>query len=286
MKKALFILSAMAVFSLASCNKLETENGFVSEDNLEMVFGVQGDGIEMAVTKATAVESVSSIYWSATTGSMGSDTEKYAPMQLSLDGTQFKTGKYWPSTSTAYNYYVSNVQFSWNGTSHAATIAATNATDIVAGTTTASYKSSPKVTVEHIFARTGSITLNAQSGYEIIGTTTWKIKSNANAGTAGTYNIGSKTWSGTITALSQQTLTSGSDLYLVPGSYNIEITYTLKKGDFEKQYTKNADVTFVAGAKNNITATAKVDDSDVSEIVLSVEVKPWGDNNITIDQLN
>ena len=277
----------MAVVSLASCNKLETESGFVSDESLEMVFGVQGDGIEMAVTKAGEIEPVIfSVYWSATTGSVGSDTEKYSPMQLSLDGSQFKTGKYWPSTSTAYNYYVSNVQFSWNGTSHAATIAATNATDIVAGTASASYKSSPKVTVEHIFARTGSLTLNAQSGYTIIGTPTWKIKSNANAGTAGTYNIGSKTWSGSITALSQQTFTSSSDLYLVPGSYNIEITYKLQKGDFEKEYTKNADVTLVAGAKNNITATAKVDDSDVSEIVLSVEVKPWGDNNITIDQLN
>lgn len=272
MKKAFIILAG--VLALAACQKA----GVQGLDN-SMTFRVNGENLDIQVsTKATEVTSVSSVYWMATSGTVGSDTKVYDPKQLTVDAGVYNTGYFWPATSVAYNYYVSNVQFAWEG---AAKIAATNATDIVAGKASASYKSSPEVTLDHIFARTGSLTLNPADGYELVGNATWKIKSNTGAGKSGSYNIGSGAWSG-VTALSQQTFTGTDDLYLVPGSYHIDITYTLKKGDWEKQFTKGADVELVGGKKNNLTATAHAGSDGPQEITLTVSLTPWSDKNTEI----
>lgn len=290
MNKLLIFLSALAVagLTLSSCNNLDNDRKSSDFSGLsEMTFSVKGDGISMAVTKAEAVTSLSSVYWASTAGATGADEQVYAPVSLSLDNGKASTGKYWPAESIAYNYYVSNVSFSWNASSSKATIAASNEKDIVAGIAEASYKSSPTVILEHIFARTGSLTLNAQDGFSLVGNAVWKIKSNSGTGVSGTYDIGSAAWSD-VSALPQQAFASDSDLYLIPGSYNVEITYTLKKDDFQKEFTKSANVTLEGGACNNITATAHVGSDEPSEISLTVEVKPWGSNNITIgtDELN
>ena len=279
MKKIFYLMAAFAALSLVSCNKAEFEN--TSSKLSEMTFSVAGEGLDIAVTKAAAVTGLTSVYWGATAGTLGSDTEEYAPVSLSVSDGNVSTGNYWPAESIAYNYYVSNVAYSWDASNHKATIAASNETDIVAAVASASYKSSPKVTLEHIFARTGNLTLEPKEGYTLVGDAVWKIKSNTDAGTSGTYNIGTKAWSD-VAALSQQVFTSSSDLYLVPGSYNVEITYTLKKEAFEQEYTKSANVTLGGGVVNNIKATAHTGSDDPSEITLSVEVKPWGENNITI----
>ena len=278
-------MAAFAALGLISCNKAEFEN--TSIKLFEMTFSVAGEGLNLSVTKAMtkaeAVTTLSSVYWGATTGTSGSDTEAYAPVSLSVSDGSVSTGNYWPAESVAYNYYVSNVAYSWDADNHKATITASNGTDIVAGTAAASYKSSPKVTLEHIFARTGSLTLEPKEGYSLEGEAVWKIKSNTDAGVSGTYNIGTKAWID-VSALSQQVFTSTSDLYLVPGSYNIEITYTLKKEAFEQEYTKSANVTLGGGVVNNIKATAHTGSEDPSEITLSIEVKPWGENDITITE--
>lgn len=278
-------MAAFAALSLVSCSKAEFEN--TSSKFPEMTFSVAGEGLNLSVTKgltkAEAVTTLTSVYWGATNGTSGRDTVVYAPVSLSVSDGSVSTGNYWPADSVAYNYYVSNIAYLWDADNHKATIAASNETDIVAGTAAASYKSSPKVTLEHIFARTGSLTLEPKEGYTLEGDAVWKIESNDNSGVSGVYNIGTKGWSD-VSALSQQEFTSSSDLYLVPGSYNVEITYTLKKGDFQKEFTKSANISLEGGVVNNIKATAHTGSDDPSEIILSVEIKPWGENDITISE--
>lgn len=285
MKRIFYLMAAFAVLILVSCSKAEVEN--TSSNLPEMTFSVAGEGLNLSVTKgltkAEAVTTLLSVYWGATTGTPGSDTEVYAPASLTVTNGKVSTGNYWPAESIAYNYYVSNAAYSWDASNHKATIVASNETDIVAGTAAASYKSSPKVTLEHIFARTGSLTLEPKEGYTLEGNAVWKIKSNDYSGVSGVYNIGTKGWSD-VSALSQQEFTSSSDLYLVPGSYNVEITYTLKKGDFQKEFTKSANISLEGGVMNNIKATAHNGSDDPSEITLSVEIKPWGENDITISE--
>ena len=196
-----------------------------------------------------------------------------------MSSSKINTGHYQTASPTAYNYYVANQSFSVGATT--SMTVANNNTDVIAGRTASSSSLTPSVTLGHIFARTGTLTANAPSGYTISGVS-WKIvgKSDIN-GTAGTYNMTSGAWSAASTKLSSETsLTSSSDMYLIPGTYTIKVTYTLSKGEWSSTATKSADVTLVQGKINNITGTVN-NLGGASEIVLSLSVSEWTTNNIS-----
>ena len=272
----LFLIGLVA----ASCNKLAStsEPVYYSEPQ-EIVLQV-GDGFEAVVeTKAEALTAVpTSLFWGASTGT-STETVKWATASKDVSGSSSKiinTGKYQTATPTAYNYYVANQTFTVAG----AMTVANNNTDIVAGRTAQNSTTSPAVTLNHIFARTGSLTCNAQSGYTI-SAVSWKIvgKSEIN-GTAGTYNMKSQTWTAASTKLTSDTdIDSDSDMYLIPGTYTLKVTYTLAKGDYHETFTKSCDVTIVGGKVNNVTCTAI--GGDASEIKISVTLTAWGTQNHT-----
>lgn len=257
----------------ASCAKsVEPEN----QTPKEIVLCVGGDTIDMQVqTKTTAITTVpSSLYYSMTTGTLGSEeTSKKGSTSGNVGSGKIATGVYQTLTSTFYNYYVSNaaITFSASGS----TISAANTTDVIAGTVT-SNETNPSVKLDHIFARTGTLTLNSQSGYAL-NNVSWSIESSS-AGTGGIYNIANGRWS-SVTKLSSTAITKDSDMYLVPGDYTLSVTYTLSKGDWNQTFNKKATVTLVAGKVNNITGTAS--GGNASEISITVTLTEWGTNNIT-----
>ena len=257
----------------ASCAKsVEPEN----QNPKEIVLCVGGDTIDMQVqTKTTAITTVpSSLYYSMTTGTLGSEeTSKKGSTSGNVGSGKIATGVYQTLTSTFYNYYVSNaaITFSASGS----TISAVNTTDVIAGKVT-SKETNPSVKLDHVFARTGTLTLNTQSGYTL-SNVSWKIESSS-AGTGGIYNIANGRWS-SVTKLSSTAITKDSDMYLVPGDYTLSVTYTLSKGDWNQTFNKKATVTLVAGKVNNITGTAS--GGNASEISITVTLTEWGTNNIT-----
>lgn len=257
----------------ASCAKsVEPEN----QNPKEIVLCVGGDTIDMQVqTKTTAITTVpSSLYYSMTTGTPGSaETSKKGSTSGNVGSGKIATGVYQTLTSTFYNYYVSNaaITFAASGS----TISAVNTTDVIAGKVT-SKETNPSVKLDHVFARTGTLTLNTQSGYTL-SNVSWKIESSS-AGTGGIYNIANGRWS-SVTKLSSTAITKDSDMYLVPGDYNLSVTYTLSKGDWNQTFNKKATVTLVAGKVNNITGTAS--GGNASEISITVTLTEWGTNNIT-----
>lgn len=266
---------AAALFSLAACNK---EEAFApaNADEGEIVLIIDDGSIDMGVeTKASAITSVpSSLNWLASTGAWKSETVKWSPAAGSVSSGKLATGKYQTNSATAYNYYVSNgsMAFAAGGS----TIAAENTIDVIAGCTTAATTSTaPSITLDHVFARTGTLTCNTQTGFDIKNVS-WKIQG---AGTKGTYNIATKTWSG-LTALAQTAITSSSDMYLVPGSYTITVSYTLYRGDYSEDFTKSGTVTLTAGKKNNISCTA-IGGRDTS-IKIGVTLTDWGTENKTL----
>ena len=276
----LFTFTALAA-TLASvaCNKpAEIQSGQETSSPQEIVIGV-GDGFSADVdTKATAITSVpSTLYWGATTGS-GTETSKWAAASASVSSNKINTGHYQTASATSYNYYVANQTFSV-GASTTMTVANNN-TDIVAGRTGGNPTVSPSVTLGHIFARTGTLTANAPSGYTI-SNVSWKIVGNSNVnGTAGTYNLTSGAWTEASTKLTSETsITSSSDMYLIPGTYTIKVTYTLSKGEWTSTATKSANVILVQGKINNITGTVS-DLGGASEITISLSVSEWTTNNI------
>lgn len=283
MKKFSFVL--MSVLAVAvSCNKSIDMPS--AEGGDEIVLNVDGNNIDMNVeTKAdaTALTAVpTSLYWGATTGTRGNSAEaqKWAAASASVSSSKINTGKYQTATATAYNYYVSNVNFTIPATGNV-TMSATNTTDVVCGWAAAQTSATPSVALNHIFARTGTLTCNAQSGYSI-SNVSWKIvgKSTIN-GTAGTYNLSTGAWTAASTKLTTaKAMTSSSDFYLIPGTYTISVTYTLTLGDWSGTFTKSGDVTLVGGKKNNITCTAI--GGTASQIVISVSLTAWGDQAVTL----
>lgn len=259
----------------ASCVKsVEPEN----QTPKEIVLCVGGDTIDMQVqTKTSAITSVpSTLNYSMTTGTIGSETSKIESASGNVGSGKIATGVYQSLTPTSYNYYVSNaaITFAASGS----TISAVNTTDVIAGKVT-SKETNPSVKLDHIFARTGTLTLNSQSGY-ILSNVSWSIESSSagTGGTGGTYNIAKDSWA-SVTALSSTTITKDSDMYLVPGSYTLTVHYTLTKGDWSDSFTKHATVTLVAGKVNNISGNAS--GGNASEISITVTLTEWGTNNIT-----
>ena len=277
MKKTIYIFPIVLVAVLVSCNKsvMPVEESF-ADAGKEIVIGV-GDTMDAVVTtKATAVTSLSgNLYWGASTGT-STETVKWATATGAVSSNKISTGKYLASTPVAYNYYVANQNFTVAGDM----TVANNNTDVIAGRCAQNSTAAPPVTLNHIFARTGTLTCNTQSGYTI-SNVSWKIvgKSTIN-GTAGTFNMKSQTWTAASTKLTAETaLTSSSDMYLIPGTYTIKVTYTLTRGDWSGTFTKSADVTFVGGKVNNITVTAI--GGSASQIVLNLTLTAWGTEDHT-----
>ena len=274
-KFKLYAASLLITGLAAGCAKsVEPEN----QHPQQIVLCVGDDTIDMDVqTKATAITEIpSSLNFSVTTGKLGSsETTKKASASVSPASGKIATGLYQTANATSYNYYVSNcpITFAASGS----TVSASNATDVIAGTATSS-STSPSVTLDHIFARTGTLTLKTQTGYDL-SNVSWKIAS-VTGGTSGTYNIAKQAWS-SLTTLNSTSIPESSDMYLVPGSYTLTVSYTLTKGDWTQNFTKSASVTLVGGKINNISGTAS--GGAASAISLTVSLTPWGSTNITAD---
>lgn len=277
MKKYLFI--PVALFALASCSE---EAITPSPENI--VISVSSDDLDVNVqTKATALGAVpSSLYVQRTTGSGGGETSKDASASMAVAAGKITTTWVQSATPTTFNYYLSNLPI--NFVAGGSTLTASNTTDVLAGVASDN-TITPAVNLEHIFARTGTLTAIEPDGGYVLSGVTWKIQSNSGTGTAGTYDMVSKAWSGT-TALAEQAFTSSSDLYLVPGSYKISLTYTLTKGDWTKSTTKSANVTLQGGKINNlkIGSDGKVPliDGGAEDISVTVTLDPWGNVDVSV----
>ena len=276
MRKLSFIFALLPLVAI-SCNK--DMGTSVSSEPKEIVLALEGEGITAEVeTKTSAVTSLSSAYYAATTGSAGSDeTSKWGSTSATVSSNKISTGKYQTASPTSYNWYISNCSMTFGKTG--STISPDGASiDAVAGYTAASNSTSPSVTLDHVFARTGSLSISATNGYTISGVS-YKLKSKGtNTGTKGTYNIYSKVWSSTTT-LSDQTITSSSDLYLIPGTYTLTVSGTESLGDFSHTFSASTDITLVAGKTNNIAV--KRTGVGATQIVVSTTLTAWGSNSIS-----
>ncbi len=268
----ILLLSFICLVTTFSCEKVT----MASLQGDEIVFALSGDeGFVVDQTKTSAVNSLpGSLYWGTTTGGNATGTAneaaKWGPTTGTVSSSKIYTGKYQTYSPTAYNHYVSNISFTVNANT---SVSASNGTDVIVGRATQDNTSAPSITMTHIFARTGTLTMNTQSGYTISGIS-WTIKANGGySGTAGTYSLRQGAWTGVTTGLGSTAISSSSDLYLIPGSYIISCTYTLSKGDWTKSFTKSATVTLVGGKVNNITGNAS--GGEASEITVGVSLAAW-----------
>lgn len=249
----LFVLfstvSLLLVSSMTSCSK-EDRRG----EKEEIAIGLWGNGLTYYLeTKTTELKELpSTLYWGATTGSDGEETVKWPCAEGKVVEGRIMTGKYQTGSGTKYNYYVSNAELTVGSST---TVVASNDTDVVVGRTEGSSDVNPAVELEHIFSRIGSLTLTLD-GYSY-SDAVWKIKGkSAINGTKGVYDLRTGTWTSALNTLTEEvTVTSDSDLYLIPGTYSVTISFKITKDGVTRSYAKSGEVTLVQGKKCNFTAT-------------------------------
>ncbi len=249
-----------------ACSKFDA----VSEGE-EIVLHIEDNSMDFDNgTKATALTGLpSSLYWGMT---YTNGTAKQSTTSKTVSSSKISTGYYQTASATTYRHYVANANFTAGGNM----TVGNNSTDIVAGRAQSS-SATPSVTLNHIFARTGSLTCNTQSGYTI-SNVSWTITSYGSVtGTAGTYNMESQSWTARSASLSETALTNSSDLYLLPGEYTVKVSYTLSKGDYSKSFTKSGRLTLSAGKVNNISCTAY--GGDAQAITVTVTLTAWQSRN-------
>ena len=218
----------------------------------EIVLQIDDQIDAQVTTKTTAVNSLpSSLYWGATTGSGGSQSTKWSSTSASVSSSKISTGHYQSASATTYNYYVSNVSMSIGANTTVSATGGTSGTDVICGYTAGTSSATPSVTLSHIFARTGTLTLSMPAGYTASSATWSIVKSGSLTGTAGTYNLRTGEWSSVSGLTSYTTFTSSSDMYLIPGVYTIKVVMVVNGTN----YTQTGNVTLSAGRVNNITAT-------------------------------
>lgn len=270
----LAFLAGVSGLALLSCRREELQE----PDSGEIVLWVRDDMDFVSETKATAVTTLpSTLYWGATTGT-STETAKWSTASASTSSSKIYTGKYQTASPTAYNYYLASQSFTVGGDM----TVANNGTDIVAGRLAQSTSTVPSVTLNHIFARTGSLTFNVPSGYTS-SSVSWQIVGYSTVnGTAGTFNMKSQSWTAASTKLSSYTaLTSSSDMYLIPGTYTVKISFVLTKGNFSKSYTQTGNVTLAGGKVNNIVATTNSDEA--MQVVFTTSVTAWTSKTLSFD---
>lgn len=235
-------------------------------------------------TKTSAITQLSTVFWGTTTGG---DAEGSSPEQVNwcsgangaLSATPangiVSTGRYVDKSAPgSRNYYVANVDFNLGSST---TLYALNTTDIVAGRVFGSSTSTPAVTLHHIFARLGTFTLTPPAGYTL-SDISWSLQGKTLPfGTAGSYNMTNGSWSGCSGLVLATPVSSGSDLYLIPGIYTLSCRYTLTLNGQNQVVEAQSDIKLQEGKIHHISGTAVA--GSLTHLVLSIEIIPWGDSH-------
>ena len=260
---------------VVSCNKTDVPQSASGEPQ-EIILSVDGSGIEAEVTTKTSVVSSlpSTLYFAGTTGSNSSQGNKWSSTSKSVSSGKISTGYYQTETPTSYNYYLSNLSMTSGGTG--CTISADGTlTDAIAGVAKSTASTSPSVSMEHIFARTGSVT-GSCTNYTVSNLSV-SIQSTSGTGYKGTYNIYSGTWS-SVTGLSSTTITSASDRYLIPGTYTITASATISRGDYSGTVSGSTNITLTKGKINDIAVKFSADPAQ--PINVSVSLAAWSNQTV------
>ncbi|MBR1433498.1 MAG: hypothetical protein IJ584_00135 [Bacteroidales bacterium] len=237
------------------------------EDFDGLTFGVTTEDLVLEGPETRAISAVTTIaggnvVWGAIVGT--SPATLWSPVRKAADSNgKVSTGHY-VSTSggTTNTYYVCNAPNASNLslTTGGAVLSVgntgpANGTDIVVGKAVSSSHNVP-IQLDHIYARTGTLTLNAPAGVTV-SSVSWRIASHgSDTGYAGTYDIDNGTWTSSG-ALSSTTFTGTSNFYLIPGLYDVTVRYTARFLDGSTQYgiEKTGTVNLVRGKVNNISAS-------------------------------
>lgn len=302
MKKILF-LSLVAAVAAVSCNKVESAS-VAPEYGDEIVFATRAPETRGTGVTETVAANLTAFNVVATSGAASSQTLVWNDGAFTgAAGGDFTGGKFWPSESVSWNFAAANAPLTFAASGTTIAVANSDADIVAAYKSAATYKAKNLLTFNHILCQVGTVDMKAHAGYTVSNLTVTLTPIYA-----GTYNVSTDAWtrgSASAAVYLVGTASAGvgiaegatyhsadNDLWLVPGSYELTTTYTISKGDWSQTYTKHATVNLVQGQNNNLILPDTDGDGnnndpnipdpsdDVSDIIFTVEVTPWGTNDI------
>ena len=303
MKKILYFVFVTVLMAAVGCNK-EAGSVGMQESPAEYVIGIDYPFEAFVTTRATAITSMnqlSTLYWSANSGSNTNESKKYPASgtsaisgQLVNNGGTYSiaTGEYQSSPATSLKWYVSNHSFT-AGPNPSMSVTANDDMDILVGISNGNNgftsDSNPSIQLKHIFSRIGvgacantndaSFTLTADGGYTAT-VVSWEIQGPR---TTGTYNLKNQAWNNASNGSSYTSLMNNADIYFIPGTYTIRVRYTLSIGGWTSdQITKTQSVSFPDQGKI-YGITGHVTGEGASELTLGITMTDWVGDNVDVN---
>lgn len=192
------------------------------------------------------------IPWSCSLGAVETDPSEPSRKIIVTGGQKADNDQ------TIYDFYVSNFSFDLSPSASNILNVTQNSVDVLVGFASVSGNSIDEgvdIRLEHIFAKTGTLSFPNTDVYEF-SNLTWKIIGKGEmTGTRGAYNMSTGNWiSSTAPLTTARTITSSSNFYVIPGVYTFKVNGTIRSKASGKVETfeVSSDVELLKGMRNNI----------------------------------
>ena len=270
MKKTMLMLCALCAAACAKETRIPSAQDFVAEEGREICFDIAYEDA-FTVTKLTEInrDNLSEFNLLATTGSEGSESEQWSATASKHFSTgQYVSGKYWPATNPSYHFYASNAAITFAAAG--STVSVDSSSDVVCACIyTPTFNTTNDITFSHILARIGTVEITSANSYDV----TINSINLMETKTSGTYNLRTKDWTNQSGAASAALAEGTNDYLLLPGSYSLQVNYTLVKGDYSGTFTSSGTVALNPGKTSNIKVTLSADPA--VPVNFSVSVEAW-----------
>jgi len=226
----------------------------------DSVFSVEYEGLSLkndtiAGTKTTVVTESNLQRFNLNTTSGNSDVPVASNTLFSAgSGGKFSGDLFWPSSDRKYHFYASNIPLQ-TGSDYSKIVCSIENDIIYAYLSAPTYKTGNTLSFKHVFARIGSLSLNAPSGMNAT-----LRSASIMARKSGVFDIKTESWTSTSSAESVA-LSQNNDAWVLPGSYAVSVTYDISNGTVSQQnLIRSGSVTVTGNKVNNITANVTFDD--------------------------
>ena len=267
MKRKILILLSLCAVACAKENGNRRSGEAWQEAGKEIRFVIKGMD-PYTESKATEVtrDNLASFYLKATAGSVGSETERWSVTATKQSSSgEFVTGKYWPFADPSYHFYASNAALATSAAGTSVTV--DGSSDVICACLyDPEFNATNSITFSHIMARIGSVEVTSANGYAVAVASVKVLQAN----TSGTFNLRTSSWSGLGGAASAALSEGENDYLIVPGTYTMEVRYTLSKGDYSGTFTSSGDVVFAGGKISNVRINLSADPAVAVNFAISV----------------
>lgn len=261
MKKNILILAALLS---ASCAKEKTNEG----PGKEICFVTSGLEVEVETkVEEVTMENLESFNVAAITATNPDEIAWTAVAQRS--GNRYHTGKYWPLTNPVYRFYASNYDIAID--SGAPCTIVDRSLDAVCGAmTNPSFNAeSTTIVMRHIFSRIGRVSVTSEYGYTLSDVSV-KLTS---VRTGGKYSLKTFRWYDCTSRDNVALQIGDNDILVVPDTAEIEVSYTMTKGDYSHSFVSTSNVTFMEGKICDLNLNVKSDPAIPVRVIVSLA--PW-----------